>query len=460
VRGFFAARSSVAILFAVSAVALVLGSAGASAATTPGSLTFTNTALLRPEGDSEPAISIASNGTMAISGLQWLFDPSFFGTHLWTGPFGSTPIFQGLIDADLEHPGKQVFGSGDADLDIGSTGTLNVTSLVFLINRPFSNATLGVSAIRCPGATSAGFTTAGCTKKVIDTAGADRPWITSEGSRVYISYHDAGNSALIHVQRSDDDGVTWTKVGDPIVGQDGVTGQSTFNNIQGPIVADPSTHNVYDIYGAGETGVLKGRTFTPNHIYVSRSTDGGKTWTANLVFQAAPGSNLANAIPSLAVDPTNGKLYAVWSDAHTVWFSTSSDHGSHWSTAVAVNIAPASTAIFPWVAARNGTADVVYYGTTASSKDDASAVWNTYLAQTTNDGVGFTQSLVSTTANHVGVICTEGSACPVETRTMLDLFEVAIDPQNGKAGVVFVDDQQTQTSSGDPLPQVVLAQQN
>jgi hypothetical protein len=429
-------------------------------ATTSGSLTFSNTPLLRPEGDSEPAISIGSNGTMAVSGLQWLFDPTFFGTHLWTGPFGSTPTFQGLLDAGLPQPARSVFGSGDADIDIGSTGTLYATTLVFLFNPAFNHAQLGVSAISCPGVTSAGFSLGGCTRKIVDTAGVDRPWITSEGSHVYISYHDSVNSSLIHVQRSDDDGVTWRRVGDPIVGQDGVTANSTFNNIQGPIVADPFTHNVYDIYGAGVTGFLKGRTFTPNHVYVSRSTDGGKSWTANLVFQAAPGTSLADVFPSLAVDPTNGKLFAVWSDAHTVWFSTSSDQGSHWSAAVAVNIAPANTAIFPWVAAFNGTVDVVYYATTASSKDDSSAVWNVNLAQTTNNGASFAQSLVSNTPNHVGVICTNGTGCAPGTRNLLDLFEVAIDPQNGRAGVIYTDDTLTKTSSGDPLPQLVLAQQN
>jgi BNR repeat-like domain len=336
---------------------------------------------------------------------------------------------------------------------------LHATTLIFLINPRFNNAQLGVSAITCPGVTSAGFSIGGCTKKIIDTAGADRQWVTSEGSHVYISYHDSRNSSLIHVQRSDDDGFTWTRVGDPIVGQDGVTANATFNNIQGPIVADPVTHNVYDIFAAGETGFLKGRTFTPNHIYVSRSTDGGKSWTANLVFQAAPGTSLAAVFPSLAVDPTNGKLYAVWSDAHTVWFSESSDRGSHWSSAVAVNIAPADTAVFPWVAAYNGTADVVYYGTTASNKDDPSAVWNVYLAQTTNDGASFAQSVVSNTANHVGVICTNGTGCAAGTRNLLDLFEVAIDPLNGKAGVIYTDDTLTMDSNGNPLPQLVLAQQ-
>jgi hypothetical protein len=62
--------------------------------------------------------------------------------------------------------------------------------------------------------------------------------------------------------------------------------------------------------------------------------------------------------------------------------------------------------------------------------------------------------------NHVGVICTDGIACPQPqipgTRNLLDLFKVAIDPQNGKAAVIYTDDD----SLGSPLlPQVDLAQQ-
>jgi hypothetical protein len=423
------------------------------------SLSFTNTALLRPDGNSEPEISIASNGTMGMVALSLGLAPDKqFGTSLWTGPFGSTPTFQGIIDAALQQPGRVEFGGEDADVDFGSTGTLHLTTLIFLGTPTLVTGQLGVSAIACLKAASR-FSASSCHAQIIDLTESDRPWITSDGSRVFISYHDAGNSTLIHLQRSDDDGLTWQRVGDPIVGQGRATGDATFNNDQGPVVADPFTHNVYDIYAAGEPSIQKGTTANFNNIFVSRSTDGGVTWTAALVFHAPLNVAENNVFPTLAVDPTNGELHAAWSDAHTVFYATSSDRGVSWSAAVAVNSAPANTALFPWIAAYNGVVDVVYYGTTASSKDDPTAVWNVFLAQTTNAGASFQQSRVSNTPNHVGVICTAGILCPPGTRNLLDLFKVAIDPKNGRAAVIYTDDTITETSSGAPLPQVVLAQQ-
>ncbi len=431
---------------------------------------FTSTPLLLSDGSSEPEISIGQDGTMGMVSLQWLFDPAAFGTHLWTGPFGAAPTHQGIVDAALQHPGKTIFGAGDADVDIGSTGRLHISTLIFLFNPTFKKAQLGVSAITCPSPASSSFSSSQCTAQILDTAGDDRQWITSDGPHVYISYHDSGNSTLIHAQRSDDDGFTWKQVGDPVVGQGGTTGDATFNNIQGKLVADPHTHNVYAIYAAGETGVLKAHTFTPNHIIVSRSSDMGESWTANAAFTAPPGTSLAHVFPALAVDPTNGTLYAVWSDGHTVSFASSTDQGSHWTSAVAVNSAPATTAVFPWVAADNGTVDVVYYGTTAASDQDPSADWHLYFAQPS--GGGFTQTQVNSAPNHHGVICTGGASCGPGTRNLLDLFQVAIDPQNGKAAIIYTDD--TLTTSNDPnnfaclpnqappcpLPQAVLAQQN
>src|SRR6266851_1280015 len=183
----------------------------AFASTSSGSLTFTNTSLLRPDGNSEPEISIAADGTMGIVGLSWLT----FGTNLWTGPFDSTPTFQGVIDSSLQQPGKRVFGGGDADVDMGTTGTLHASTLIFLVNPTFTAAQLGVSAITCPNRAT-NFNSRNCTAQIIDTTQSDRQWITSDGPRVLISYHDSGDSTLIHVQRSDDDGFTFHRVTDPI----------------------------------------------------------------------------------------------------------------------------------------------------------------------------------------------------------------------------------------------------
>ena len=81
-----------------------------------------------------------------------------------------------------------------------------------------------------------------------------------------------------------------------------------------------------------------------------------------------------------------------------------------------------------------------------------------YLAQSFDAGGSFAQSRVSQQSNHVGPICTEGTACASGTRNLLDLFEVAINA-GGKAAVIYTDDTITTTSGGSPLPQIVLAYQ-
>jgi hypothetical protein len=271
------------------------------------------------------------------------------------------------------------------------------------------------------------------------------------------------------VQRSDDDGFTWNRVGDPVVAQGGTTADATHDNLHGNLAADPLSHNVYAIYAAGVTGFLKARTFSLNQIIVSRSSDMGKSWAATVAFSAPEGTNLANIFPALAVDPINGNLYAVWSDGHTVSLSSSSDQGDHWSTAMTVSSAPASTAILPWVAAYNGIVDVVYYGTSSASNLDPNADWHVYFAQL--NGSGFTQTVVNASPNHHGVICTGGTGCGPGTRNLLDLFQIAIDPVVSKAGIIYTDDTlNTSNAPGNfaclpnqalpcPLPQAVLAQQ-
>src|SRR5207244_9308963 len=126
---------------------------------------FTITPLLRPDGSSEPAITIGLDGTMALTSLSW----TQFATNVWKGPFGSTPDFQGQIDSSI---GKGI-GGGDADIDIGSTGTLHATTLMFFFNPTANALQLGVSAITCPGANTSG-TFASCKRQILDQTQSDR----------------------------------------------------------------------------------------------------------------------------------------------------------------------------------------------------------------------------------------------------------------------------------------------
>ncbi len=402
-------------------------------------------------GDSEPAIDFGPGNTMAVDGLGWL--P--FQVNLWKGHFGDDPLaYFGPMDTSLpiQGQGRINLGDGDADVEVTSAGTILLTDLDIIFNRPGFFVTLGVSITRCPASATG---PSDCTSQVLDTAGADRPWITTAGTNAWVSYHDSGNSSLIRVWRSTDDGQTWTQVASPIPGQGSVTGDATFNSTAGPIVADP-TGNVYQVFAAGQPSVQKGTTADFNNIYVARSTDGGNTWTSHLVYHATLFTNLANIFPALAVDPSNGALYAAWTDRHGVSVSSSSDDGTSWSTPLVVS--NVTTTVMPWVAALNGKVDVVYYGSTAASTNDPTAVWNTYDSQF--QGGAWSVGLVSNTPNRIGIVCLNGSACRSD-RELLDLFEVAEDPANGKAAVVYTDSTLDTWTGPDgnshQLPEIVLA---
>jgi hypothetical protein len=455
-------KRSISLIAATSLIATLVFSSPVAAAPA-----FTNTLLLgtwtppsgittqphaNSSGDSEPAIAFGGpNNTMAVDGLAWL--P--FQVNVWKGHFGDTPptYFGGADTAiPVNGRGRIGLGSGDADIEVTSVGTILLADLIFVVNKNFNAFTLGVSITRCPAAATS---PAGCTTTLLDQAGADREWLTVDGTTAYLSYHDSGSSSLIRVLRSTDDGRTWQRVRGPITGQGGATGAATFNNTEGPIVADPVTHNVYDVYAAGEPGIQKGTSADFNNIYVARSTNGGQTWTTHRVFHAPLFTALNNIFPALAVDPANGTLYASWSDQHTVWVSTSTNEGDTWSAPVGVSTA--RTVVMPWVAARNGKVDVVYYGTDAASVDVSTAVWNVYDSQLL--GGAWSIKTVSNTPNRVGAVCLGGSGCSAD-RQLLDLFEVALDPVTGKAAVVYTDstiDTYTSDSGVHQLPEIILA---
>jgi hypothetical protein len=455
------------LLASAVAIAVLALAATASAATS-----FTNTVLRAPfpgvfptgvstnppnqSGDSEPAIDFGGpTHTMAVDGLGWL--P--FAVNLWKGHFGDAPPpYFGPMDTQLpiQGNGRVNLGDGDADVEVTSAGTILLADLDIIFNARGNNAQLGVSVTRCPAtATSPG----GCHSVVLDTAGADRPWITTRGTDAWVSYHDSRNSTMISVWHSSDDGQTWRRVSSPIVGQGGTTGSSTFNNSLGPIVADPTSNYIYQPFMAGEPQT-KGFTSDFNNVYVARSADGGLTWSVAKVFHAPPFTRLNNFWPALAVDETTGQVWVAWTDQHGVVVATSTAHGASGSWSAPATVSTATTTVMPWVAARDGKVDVVYYGSMATSTDDPTAVWNTYDSQFKSGA--WNVLTVSNTPNRIGAVCLEGSACVGnKDRELLDLFEVAEDPVTDRAAVIYTDTTLDTWTSADSvvheLPEIVLA---
>jgi Neuraminidase (sialidase) len=79
-----------------------------------------------------------------------------------------------------------------------------------------------------------------------------------------------------------------------VVAQGSTTGSATFNNDQGELQVDPTTGIVYTVYAAGQASIQKGTSANFNNILVSRSLDGGLTWSAALVFHAPLNTALNN----------------------------------------------------------------------------------------------------------------------------------------------------------------------
>jgi hypothetical protein len=255
---------------------------------------------------------------------------------------------------------------------------------------------------------------------------ADKPVLTVRGADVYVGFNHEEN---FFVAASHDAGQTFSAVQ---VNPNAGPGSS----LAGGATVDP-TGNIF----FGWTGYARQEMGTrPVSIFVSRSTDGGRTWSSLLLDQSsappeceAQGceTGYLGAQISLASDAAGG-LYVLWNAGaanggpERIFFSSSTTGGATWSQRMAVSrAAPEVEHCFPAIAAgAPGDVRIAWMDTRVNEAGRANRpLWNTYYRNSTNGGATWSAEtrLSGATAGY-DYILPEGFRFPFG-----DYFGLAID---------------------------------
>ena len=256
-------------------------------------------------------------------------------------------------------------------------------------------------------------------------AGTDKPILAVRGSDVYVVYN---HSQTIWSTFSHDGGATFNFVK---LNQNAKLGWSLAGG--GTVTPDGSVYFAWDGYEGN--GGAKGKV----NLYVSKSTDGGLTWTTKtLDISSSPpdcsdfycgwaylGAQLVMTSDSV------GNLYALWNAGSTargperIYFSSSTDGGDSWSDKTDVSLAPqGSQHAFPAIAA-TGNGDVRISWMDARAANGGMDRWNVYYRVSTNGGDTWSNEVdLSTYVSGFSYIFPEGFRFPFG-----DYYEIDIDEQ-------------------------------
>jgi hypothetical protein len=221
--------------------------------------------------------------------------------------------------------------------------------------------------------------------------GTDKDILAVRGQDVYLVYHTLQK---IFVSYSHDGGKTWTT--------DNLLNGTTNSQFGQSLPSGGAVDSHGTVYFAWNGVNASGQAKSTISLYVTKSTNGGATWTSSLVdvSQAAPscgcgGWDFWGAQMALGVDGSD-RVFVLWNanrvkyGPQRLFFKSSSD-GVNWSAAVDVSRAPlGSNNTFPaLVATGNGDVRIGWMddrnGFDAGS-NDPNARWNTYYRSSTDGG--------------------------------------------------------------------------
>ena len=323
----------------------------------------------------------------------------------------------------------------------------------------------------------------------------DRPWLTANGSDVYVAYHDFVAEDPV-VCFSTDGGNTFPAC-NQVFGAGGSPSNCAENTIPArPLAIDPSDGSLNFLYSCSTAAEnAQHPPFGPLHdYYLAQSTNGGLTWTSYPVFSADTSGgkmpNYANIFGTLAIDSA-GNYYALMdgtaddndpaANPYHVYLMVSTDHGHSWSAPIQVDHERngAGTHVLAHMAVtRPGNVDVVWYGTTATGEpngvcgtitsqhpctdgfpdytDPNAPAWHVSMAQTRTAlraAPTFRQVVMDKSVTHYGRICTNGLVCGSSDRSLLDFISVGVDC-NGFAHVAYGSNTKSQERKGQTFVRV------
>jgi hypothetical protein len=239
-------------------------------------------------------------------------------------------------------------------------------------------------------------------------AAVDKPILTVRGDDVYVGYNHAQK---VWVSRSHDGGATFTSVN---INPNGKLGWS----LAGGATVDPAGNVYFAWAGYERNGGATGGV----NLYLSKSTNGGTTWTTILMDRSAAPPDCSAYLCGWAylgaqlivTSDEAGTLYALWNAGtvnqgpERIYFARSTNGGATWTAKA--NVSTAANGVhhaFPaivagaagdvriaWMDARAGTQWNTYYRSSTNGGNSWSAEvdWSTYVpgySYITADGFGY-----------------------------------------------------------------------
>jgi hypothetical protein len=480
------ARFAVPLIGALAITGLALNTTPASAAPPPAAGFNPNLQLKNSDGAGEPSIRTDHSGNSYVIG------PTGF-------PTGGCHAFKvkpdGSASTDLGFPDHNV-GGGDCDWALGPPETGSTNDVLGYSSLLLSSIVTGKSTDG--GATFSPPNLYGQTVPADDRMwNAADPQLNGAGlDDMFMTYHDL-HTDQIWQETSVNGGASYTGVPNGVINPAEVPPQQWTSSCPGAgcVVGGPAVFagnelgnivarrtatglTLYSIFTTPDSGTDNTNSVNEeNRVYaaVAHVTDVPGTlipqqpitWDDYEIWHGPLNTIYSQIFPVISVD-NSGRVYAAFSDASHMYVKSTADP-TNWGCPAAstvpggsdpCTVAPTqidtlsngypageNTSIMPWMAAPvtgSGSAlDVVWYGAhggVAGKNLDANAVWDVYMAQTIDGGASWKVSTVSDHHIHTGPICTQGDACTAGSRTLLDFFQVAIDPTNGAATVTWADD--------------------